>query len=198
MKTPSATTCHTVRSFRRGLLPPLLGCALFAGVAIAEEPAPATPSQPGNPTFVMTPIGRVAKTGSTTKVILEEAHEPGLLGLDGWSHVWVFWWFDRNDNPRQRSILQVHPRGDRDNPLSGVFATRSPVRPNLIALSLCKIVSVKGNIVEIESIDAFDGTPVIDLKPYSPGADAAPGATAPDWARRNPPRPEADTKEPAR
>ena len=112
----------------------------------------------------------------------------GLLGLDGWSHVWVFWWFDKNDTPRKRSILEVHPRGDRNNPRSGVFATRAPVRPNLIALSLCKIISVKENLVEIESIDAFDGTPVLDLKPYAPGADSA-SATTPDWARHNPPQP---------
>ncbi|MGQ9918266.1 MAG: TrmO family methyltransferase domain-containing protein [Bryobacteraceae bacterium] len=69
--------------------------------------------------------------------------------------------------------MQVHPRGNRTNPLPGVFATRSPRRPNLIALTLCKIVSVKANVVEVEMIDAFAGTPVLDMKPFIPGYDSA-------------------------
>jgi len=63
-----------------------------------------------------------------------------------------------------RSTLKVHPRGDPANSLKGVFATRAPMRPNLIALSRCKILSVKKNVIEIESIDAFPDTPVLDLK----------------------------------
>ena len=58
----------------------------------------------------------------------------------------------------------------------------SPVRPNLIALSLCKIISVKENAVEVEKIDAFDGTPVLDLKPYAPGQDSAEEVKVPKWA----------------
>jgi tRNA-Thr(GGU) m(6)t(6)A37 methyltransferase TsaA len=116
-------------------------------------------------------------------IVLEKKYEDGLLGLDQWSHVQVIWWFDKNDTPEKRAILQVHPRGDQKNPLTGVFACRAPVRPNLIALSLCKIVSVKKNVVEVEQIDAFEGTPVLDLKPYAPGQDAATGVKVPDWAK---------------
>ena len=136
----------------------------------------------------MRSIGKVEIVGTNAAVVLDKELEPGLLGLDGFSHVWVFWWFDRNDTPVQRAILQVHPRGNRDNPLTGVFATRSPVRPNLIGLSLCKIKSVKGNRVEVETIDAFDGTPVVDLKPYAPGIDTA-KAFGPAWARGGPKQP---------
>jgi len=107
-----------------------------------------------------------------------------LLGLDGFSHVYVFWWFDKNDTPEKRSILQVHPRGNPKNPLTGVFATRSPVRPNLIALTLCKVVSVKENVVEVEKIDAFPGTAVLDIKPFIPGYDSVPDARVPDWLQR--------------
>ena len=106
-----------------------------------------------------------------------------MLGLEQWSHVQVIWWFDKNDTPEKRAILQVHPRGDQKNPLTGVFACRSPFRPNLIALSLCKIVSVKENVVEVEKIDAFEGTPVLDIKPYAPGQDSATGVKVPDWAK---------------
>ena len=130
--------------------------------------------------FTVSAIGYVRKSNEQTTIVLDKEVQDGLMGLDGWSHVWVFWWFDRNDNPQQRSILQVHPRGNSQNPLTGVFATRSPVRPNLIALSLCKIVSVKENVIEVERIDAFDATPVLDLKPYIPSCDSA-KATVPEW-----------------
>jgi tRNA (Thr-GGU) A37 N-methylase len=77
----------------------------------------------------------------------------------------VLYWFDRNDTPQQRSVLQVHPRGSPGNPLRGVFATRSPLRPNLIAPSQAGIVGVNGNVIEIDGIDAFADTPALDLKP---------------------------------
>ncbi len=115
-------------------------------------------------------------------IVLDKKYQSGLLGLEGFSHVQVIWWFDKNDTPQKRSILLVHPRGDPTNPLTGVFATRAPVRPNLIALSLCKIISVKDNVVEVEKIDAFEGTPVLDLKPYAPGQDSATGVKVPKWA----------------
>jgi len=128
------------------------------------------------------PIGHIQKADGHTLIVLDKKYQPGLLGLDQWSHVQVIWWFDKNDTAERRAILQVHPRGDPKNPLTGVFATRSPFRPNLIALTLCKIVSVKENVVEVEKIDAFEGTPVLDIKPYAPGQDSANGVKVPDWA----------------
>jgi tRNA-Thr(GGU) m(6)t(6)A37 methyltransferase TsaA len=114
--------------------------------------------------FKVHPIGSIKTEGERTFIVLEKKYEPGLLRMDKQSEIWVLWWFDRNDTPEKRSILQVHPRGNPDNPLTGVFATHSPVRPNLIAMTRCKIVSVKDNVIEIEGIDAFPGTPVLDIK----------------------------------
>jgi tRNA-Thr(GGU) m(6)t(6)A37 methyltransferase TsaA len=126
-------------------------------------------------TFQVHAIGQVEKSTNRTAVVLEKKFQPGLVGLNEFSHVWVIWWFDQNDTPQRRAVLQVHPQGNPENPLTGVFATRSPVRPNLIALSLCKIKAVKENEVELEAIDALAGTPVLDLKPYAPGIDSAAG-----------------------
>jgi len=136
------------------------------------------------PIFKVRPIGRVQKSGNRTRIVLDEKYQPGLLGLDGYSHAYVFWWFDRNDTPEKRAILQVHPMGNRDNPLTGVFATRSPVRPNLVALTLCHIVAVHENVIEVEKIDAFDGTAVIDIKPFIPGYDTADDAKMPEWLEK--------------
>jgi len=136
----------------------------------------------GEKRFILTPIGWVHKEGGRTTLVLNKELEPALLGLDGYSHVWVLWWFDRNDTPEKRSILQVHPRGNPNNPLAGVLACRAPVRPNLIALTLCRVLAVKDNVVEVDDIDAFANTPILDLKPYIPGYDSA-DASTPDWLK---------------
>jgi tRNA (Thr-GGU) A37 N-methylase len=86
------------------------------------------------------------------------------MGVKKLDESWVLWWFDRNDNPRMRSTLRVHLRGNPANPLTGMFATRSPMRPNLIGVSRCRILSIKDNVLEIQDIDALPDTPVLDLK----------------------------------
>ena len=115
--------------------------------------------------FVLHPIGWIRKTKTTTRIVLSKKYQPGLMGFEEISEIWVLWWFHRNDNPRTRSTLRVHPKGDPANPLRGVFATRAPMRPNLLALSRCKIRSIKNNIITIDEIDALPDTPVLDLKP---------------------------------
>ena len=116
------------------------------------------------PHYTLHPIGKIVKEKNKTLIVLENKYQSGLLGLDQLSQVTVIYWFDQNDTPEKRSILQVRPRGDKRNPIRGVFATHSPVRPNLIAISRCKILSVRDNIVEIDDIDAFPDSPVLDLK----------------------------------
>lgn len=115
------------------------------------------------------PIGWIRKLNGKTTLEIKEEYQDALLGVGQLESIWVLWWFDRNDTPRQRSILQVHPFGDPDNPLKGVFATRAPVRPNLIALTRCNVLSVEGNIIEIDDIDAFEDTPILDIKRYIRG-----------------------------
>jgi tRNA-Thr(GGU) m(6)t(6)A37 methyltransferase TsaA len=125
---------------------------------------------------------KVEKAEGRTRLRVAARYAPALLGLDGFSHVHVRWWFDKNDSPEKRGILQVHPRGDSANPLTGVFATRAPVRPNLIATTLCRIVRIRDNVIDVEDIDAFDGTPILDLKPYIPRSDCAEdGVRTPHW-----------------
>ncbi len=114
--------------------------------------------------FTVYPIGAVSKEGGHTYLVIDKEYLPALMGLERFSHVTVIYWFDRNDTPEKRAVLQVHPQGKKENPMRGVFATHSPMRPNLIAISRCKILSIKGNIIEIDSIDAFPDTPVLDLK----------------------------------
>jgi tRNA-Thr(GGU) m(6)t(6)A37 methyltransferase TsaA len=117
------------------------------------------------PTFTMKPVGWIRKPPGKTLIVIDKRYQPALLGVDGLKTIQVLYWFDRNDSPEQRAVLRVHPRGDPERPLRGVFATRSPLRPNLIAISEVKVLAVRDNIIEIDAIDAFADTPVLDLKP---------------------------------
>jgi tRNA-Thr(GGU) m(6)t(6)A37 methyltransferase TsaA len=135
--------------------------ALFAAVDLASAGEGEAQMKT---TYEVSPIGWVRKDDGRTTIVVDKKYEQALLGVDQLSEIWVIWWFDRNDTPEKRSILQVHPRGNMDNPLRGVFATHSPVRPNLIAMTRCKIIGVKKNVIELEGIDAFADTPVLDLK----------------------------------
>ena len=154
---------------RRRMLSMGVGAAAGGGVAFAGATSKQTEPET---VFKVHPVGRVEKDSASVRLRIFDRYAKALLGLDGFSHVYVIYWFDRNDTPQKRSILQVHPRGDRRNPLTGVFACRAPVRPNLIALSACRILSVAGAVVTVDAIDAFDRTPILDLKPFIPRIDA--------------------------
>lgn len=131
--------------------------------------------------FSVRPIGHVIKSAGKVELAISPQYRDALMGLNDFSHVFVFYWFDKNDSPEKRAMLKVHPRGNKENPLTGVFATHSPVRPNLIGLTVCKIKSINEGVITVDDIDAFDGTPIIDLKPYRAGFDCIPDASAPDW-----------------
>jgi len=138
--------------------------ALALGLAVFSGSANSTDS--GNtPVYMVSTIGWVRKKDNRTIIEIDKKYQPAMLGIDELDTIWVLYWFDRNDTPEQRSILQVHPRRNPENPLRGVFATRAPVRPNLIALSRCRVISVQDNVIEIDYIDAFPDTPVLDIKP---------------------------------
>ncbi len=115
-------------------------------------------------TFELVQIGEVIREDGHTYIDIEEKYRDALLGMDQFSEITVIYWFDRNDNAEGRSVLQVHPRGNPVNPVRGVFTTHSPARPNLLGISRCKILSVSGCRIGIEYIDAWDHSPVVDIK----------------------------------
>ena len=133
--------------------------------------------------FQMSSLGAIKKKDTGTCIEIQRKYMDGLLGLNQFSHIIVFYWFHQNDLPEKRVVLQVHPRGNQANPLTGIFATRSPLRPNLIGMSVCRVLSVSKNIIHIDEIDAFNETPVIDIKPYLPGIDRISDTDSPGWAK---------------
>lgn len=109
------------------------------------------------------------------KIILDSGHnyEQALADLDGFEKIWLIYWFNRNSGWKPK--IQV-PRGPRIK--RGVFATRSPHRPNPIGLSLVSLLEVKGRILRVGGVDILDKTPLLDIKPYLPDIEAFPEAQA--------------------
>ena len=168
------------------LLTIISSCVLLTGVALGndDQTSQTGPSMNSSPAIQIYPIGVVRRQGDRTLVELRPELAPALDGLAGFSHVWVFYWFHENDRPEERATLKVHPRRDPANPLTGVFATRAPVRPNLIGFTCGRIIGIKDNILEVEGLDAREGSPVVDLKPYIPEGDAIPDAQVPAWVKK--------------
>jgi tRNA-Thr(GGU) m(6)t(6)A37 methyltransferase TsaA len=97
-----------------------------------------------------------------SRIEVYKEYEEGLADIEGFSHLFILYWL----NDTKPYSLKVIPR--RDTQLRGLFATRAPNRPNPIALTLVKLAARKGNILEVKGLDAFDGSPLLDIKPYTP------------------------------
>jgi len=120
----------------------------------------------------MTPIGFVKRLSSSdderdrnllSKIVVDSEFAKGLNGIEEWSHIHVIFWMNRIS---EKEKTLVHTKGNM-----GIFATRAPIRPNPIGLTLVELVKREGNALWVRGLDAFDNTPVIDIKPY------------PDWEK---------------
>jgi tRNA-Thr(GGU) m(6)t(6)A37 methyltransferase TsaA len=163
---------------------------LLAGLGVCLGVLPAAGQTQGaavKATLTIEPIGQVERRQGKVYIVVDPAWSDALDGIEAFSHLWVMYWFHGNDTPEKRRILKVHPRGNPANPLTGVFATRAPVRPNLVGLQACRLVGRQGNRLEVTGLDAWDGSPVVDLKPYIPQIDAHQDALLPSWAEGPPP-----------
>ena len=135
------------------------------------------------------PIGKIVNGIDGAKVVLGKAFAAGLKGLEGYGHVLVLWWMDGCDNAAARATL-VERKPYRKGPDEiGVFALRSPERPNPIAVSNAAIayVDAESGTVGLRWIDAADGSPVLDLKPYTPSIDRVERPSTPGWCAHWPP-----------
>ena len=97
-------------------------------------------------------------------VELNPAVAEGLEGITAGDEIILITWFHQAD----RHLLKVHPRRDRNRPLTGVFATRSPARPNPLGLHRVTVLEIAGNRLKVGPLEAIDGTPIVDIKPVLP------------------------------
>jgi len=140
--------------------------------------------------LVVRPLGRVVRgrapgarddrwEWAEAEIEIDAAWAEALDGIDGFSHIWVVWWLDRFEEPPMQR--KVHPERREELPLLGLLATRSPHRPNPLALTAVRLLAREGARLRVQGLDAFEGTPVLDIKPYLRRGDLIPEATAPEW-----------------
>lgn len=138
--------------------------------------------------FSINQIGRVeiGEDGMCIKIF--QQYKAALKELDSFSHVNVFWWFSECDDEHSRKVLiaQSPYKGSPED--MGIFATRSPLRPNPIALTVAQILYIdhENSVIHIAYIDANNDTPVVDLKPYTPSLDRIENPKVPAWCEHWP------------
>ncbi len=124
-----------------------------------------------------------------SEIEIDAEWHDALDGIEQFSHVWVITYLDRRAAPRWNArglrpdALHVHPTHDTRLPLVGIFATRSPQRPNPIGICAVELLDVRGNLLRVRGLDALNGTPVLDIKPYLSGRDLIENTRVGEWVR---------------
>lgn len=113
-----------------------------------------------------------------SKIILREDLTEALDGIAKFSHLFILFFLERITNEEKK--LKAYPRGRMDMPLLGVFATRIANRPNPIGLALVELLKIEENVLTVRGLDAYDGTPVLDIKPFDYW-DMVEDAKVPEW-----------------
>lgn len=116
-----------------------------------------------------------------TDLLLNEKYRDALKGLEDYSHLIVIYWMH---DVKTCDIRHVPQGKVGEVPEVGIFACRCPQRPNPIGVSTVKLLNVKNNIVSVEGLDVINGTPILDIKPYTPQYDAPANARVPDWVNK--------------
>lgn len=143
--------------------------------------------------LTLRPIGRVVRgrkrdarddcwQEGVAEIEIDAQWAEALDGIEGFSHIWVLWWLDLAGGPPDSP--RVRPEGKDEMPLVGFFATRSPRRPNPVALTAVHLQDREGRRLRVIGLDAYAGTPVLDIKPYLKRGDLIPEAVSPGWLER--------------
>lgn len=126
-------------------------------------------------------IGIVKQENGKTSIVLEERYVKALEELDGFSHLQLIWWAHAYEDQQYRQYTQSKKPYKQGPDTIGLFATRSPIRPNPIMLTTCKLERIEDTTVIVSGLEAFDGTPVLDIKPYLPCTDRVKEVQQPSW-----------------
>ncbi len=133
--------------------------------------------------FIVKSIGKIFVDDEGMRLVLDKEYIPALTNLEDFSYINVLWWFDKCDNPNSRSKLVEKSPYKNSPELLGTFATRSPERPNPIAISCSYVtyIDYQNGVIGLAYIDAENGTPVLDIKPYTPSLDRVENPSVPEW-----------------
>lgn len=133
--------------------------------------------------FSILPIGHIEKKDSEIFLVIKEAYWDATTHLDMFSHAIILWWIEGCDNPEDRQTVLASPPKNKGLEPSGVFACRSPARPNPIGHTVVKILHLdkKKCCILVDHMDADSGSPIIDIKPYLPSSDRVDKTKVPPW-----------------
>jgi tRNA-Thr(GGU) m(6)t(6)A37 methyltransferase TsaA len=118
-----------------------------------------------------------------SEILLREDVAGALEGIGEYSHLMVLYWGHKVPE-ESRSLTRVHPMGRKDVPAVGIFSTCSPARPNPVLMTVVRLHARRGNVLEVSGLDAVDGSPVIDIKPYVPAQYPKETVRVPEWMDR--------------
>ena len=121
--------------------------------------------------------------GVVSEIHLQESLAAGLQGIEQFSHIIVIFFMHQSTFDLAADLVR-RPRERPDMPLVGTFAQRAKHRPNPIGITTVQLIRVEGNILEVKGLDAIDGTPVLDIKPYVPAFDCGANAVVPGWVEK--------------
>jgi tRNA-Thr(GGU) m(6)t(6)A37 methyltransferase TsaA len=124
--------------------------------------------------------GQIEWRNRVSELVIDSSLAGILDGIEDFSHLLVLYWAHRVDRDG-RSITKAHPMGRKDLPLVGIFATCSPARPNTILATVVRLLERKENVLKVEGLDALDGSPIVDIKPYIPSYHSAANVKMADW-----------------
>ncbi len=119
----------------------------------------------------------------TSKIIIDEDLEGVLDGIEDFSHIMVFFWGHKIEK-NGRSLTKLRPMRRKDLPLVGLYCTCSPARPNPVLMTVVRLLERNGNILKVTGLDAIDGSPVVDIKPYVKESYPQEDVVAPEWMQR--------------
>lgn len=138
--------------------------------------------------MMLTPIGKVVNDQYEFYIALDKSYRPALEGLEGFGHIQVIWWFDGSDDESSRAKLTEQKPYTHGPAVLGTFATRSPERPNPIALSCAQVTYIdkENAVIGLAYIDADHNSPVLDIKPYIPSLDRVEYPIVPHWCEHWP------------
>lgn len=142
-----------------------------------------------NNTIKMAPIGYVVndvadnevpkrRAEMISEIVINDCWTDALQGIEDYSHIFVLFWMSNQERNRVEQL--IHPRGNNKLPLTGILATRARNRPNPIGLAVVELLGKNGNRLKVKRLDAFNGTPILDLKPYD-DYDIFNSIRVPEW-----------------
>jgi tRNA-Thr(GGU) m(6)t(6)A37 methyltransferase TsaA len=115
-----------------------------------------------------------------SEIVLEKGFAKALDGIEDFSHVFIIFWMHKISKT-EKAALQVHPRGRSELPLVGTLADRGPNHPNPFGLTLVEVIKCRENVLWVRGLDAYDRTPVLDIKPYGCPWEVVTDSRAPKW-----------------